>query len=51
MVRVMCGVQLKDRKIVRDLMLMFGLNEILDQFGMTNIVRCYGNLLMVEDGH
>ena len=29
-VRAMCGVQLKDRKRSRDIMLMLGLNETID---------------------
>ena len=36
MVRAMCGVQLKDRKRSKDLMLMLGLNETIDQLAMAN---------------
>ena len=32
MVRAMCGVQLKNRKISTDLMFMLGLNEAIDLF-------------------
>ena len=45
MVREMCGVHLKDRKTSSDLMLMFGLNETIDQFAMANSVRWYGRVL------
>ena len=43
--RPICGVQLKDRKISMDLMLMFGLSETIDQLAVTNSVRWYGHLL------
>ena len=46
MVRAMCGVQLSDRKGIKDLILMLGLNEI-----MLNSVRWYGHVLRREDGH
>ena len=42
-VRAMCGVQLKDRKISTDLILMLGLKEIIDQLAMANSVRWYGH--------
>ena len=51
MVRAVCGVQLKDSKKVKDLMLMFGLNETFDQLAMANSVRWYGHVLRREDGH
>ena len=35
-VRAMCGVQLKDRKISKDLMLMLSLKETIDQLATTN---------------
>ena len=38
MVRVMCGVQLKDRKRDRDFMLMLNLNEAIDWLVMANSV-------------
>ena len=34
MVRAMCGVQLKDRKQLTDLMLMLGLSETIDQLAV-----------------
>ena len=41
----MCGVQLKDRKISTDLMLMFGLNKTIDQLVTANSVHWYGHVL------
>ena len=49
-VRVMCGVQLKDRKRYTDLMFMLGLWETIDQSAMANSVRWYGDVLRREDG-
>ena len=43
MVRAICGVQLKNRKISTDLMLMLGLNETIDQLAMTSSVHLYGH--------
>ena len=51
MVKVMCGVQLKDRKRSMDLMLTLGLNETMDQFTMANSVHWYGHVLRGEDSH
>ena len=51
MVRAMCVVQLRDRKISADLMLIFGLSETIDQLAMANSVRWYGHVLRREDGH
>ena len=51
MVRAMCGVQLKDRKISTDLMFMFGLNETIDQLAMADSVHWHGHVLRGEDGH
>ena len=51
MVRAMCGVQLKDRKISKDLMFMLGLTETIDQLAMANNVHWYGYELRREDGH
>ena len=48
--REMCGVQLKDRKSSMDLMLMFRLNETIDQLAMANSVRLHGDVLKREDG-
>ena len=36
MVRSMCGLQLKDRKRLTDLMFMLGLSETMDQLAMAN---------------
>ena len=36
--RAMCGVQLKDRKIYKDFVLMLSLYETTDQFTMANSV-------------
>ena len=49
MVRAMCGVQFRDRKRSKDLVL--GLSENMDQLAMTNIVRWYGHVLRREDDH
>ena len=38
MLRSICGVHLKDRKRSRDLMLMMGLNESIDQLAMAEFV-------------
>ena len=47
----MCGAQLKDRKRVKDLMLMLGLSEALVLLAMSNSVRWYGRVLRREDGY
>ena len=39
MVRAMCGVQLKDRKIYTDMMFMLDLKETIDQLAKSNSVR------------
>ena len=46
----MCGVQLKDRKRSKDLMLMLGLNETIDQLATANSVRWNGHVSKREDG-
>ena len=51
MVRVMCGVQLKDKKRSTDLIFMLGLNETIDQLAMATSVHWYGQVLRREDGH
>ena len=51
MVRAMCGVQLKDRKISTDLVVMLDLKETIDQLAMANSVRWDGHVLRREDGH
>ena len=45
MVRAMCGMQLKDRKMSTDL------KEIINQLTMANSVRSYGHVLRREDVH
>ena len=49
MVRAMCGVQLKDIKRSKDLML--GLNGTIDLLAIANSVCWYGYVLRREDGH
>ena len=51
MVKAMCGVQVKDRKISTDFMFVMGLNETMDQLAMANSVCWYGHVLKREDGH
>ena len=50
-VRAMSGVQLKDRKRSKDLILMLGLNETIGQLAITNSVPWHGHALRREDGH
>ena len=50
-VRVMCGVQLKDRKRSMNLMFMLGLNETMDQLAMAKGVCWNGHVLRRDDGH
>ena len=50
MVRVMCGVQLKNRKRSTDLMIIQGLKETIDQLAMANSIHWYGHVLRREDG-
>ena len=47
----MCGVQLKDGERSKDLMLVLGLSETIDQLAMANSVHWYGHVLRREDGH
>ena len=49
--RALGEVQLEDRKRLKDLMMMLGLNETMDQLTMANSVRWYGRILRREDGH
>ena len=51
MVRTMCGVPLKDRKRITDLMIMLEFSETIDQLAMANSVCWYGHMLRREDGH
>ena len=51
MMRAMCGVQVKDRKRAKELMLMFGLNKAIDLLAMAISVHWYGHVLRREDGH
>ena len=47
----MSGVQLKDGRIAKDLLLTFGLTEAIDQFTMANGVHWYGLELRRDDDH
>ena len=55
LVRAMCGVQLKDRKIYVDLMFILGLDDTIDQLAMAvflGMVMCLGvRVVMSWDGH
>ena len=51
MVRAMCGVQPQDITRAGDLMLMFGLNETIDQLAMASKEGLYGHLLRRGDSH
>ena len=51
MVRAMCGVKLMDRKKNKELMVMLGVEETVDQMAKANAVRWYGHVLRREDGH
>ena len=46
-----CGVQLKDRVIAKNFMLMIGMNKTVDQLAMANSARWYGHVLRMENGH
>ena len=48
MVRVMCGVQLKDSERSTDIVFMLGLNEAMDQLAMASSVHWYGYVLRKE---
>ena len=47
--RAMCGVQSKDRKRAKYLLLMLGLVEAMDQSSMADSVHWYGDVLMRGD--
>ena len=47
--RAVCGVQLKDGRRSMDLMLMFGLNETIEQLAMASCVCWYDHVLRRED--
>ena len=51
MVRIVCGVQVKDRKRSMNLMLILGFNVALDQLAMANCVHWYVHELRREDVH
>ena len=51
MVRAICGVQLKGRKISMDLMLILDFSNTMDHLAMANSVRWYVHVLRREDGH
>ena len=48
-VRSMCGVELVDRKKMKELMEMLGLKETLDRIAKTNGVRWYGHVIRRDD--
>ena len=50
MKRAMCGVQRNDRKRAMDVMLILGLNEIIDQLTVAYSVHWYGHVLRREGG-
>ena len=50
MVNAMCGVQLEDGKIAKDLMLVFALNVALVLLAVVSSVHWYGYVLR-RDGH
>ena len=50
MERAMCEVWLKDRKRTKDLILMLGLNETIEQQATANSACWYGDVLRKEDG-
>ena len=47
----MCGIQLKDRRRSKNLMLMLDLNERIDQLATASSVHWYSHVLRLEDGH
>ena len=49
-VRVMCGVQLKDRKRSTYLMFILGLREAMDQLAMASSVHWYCHVFRRKDG-
>ena len=51
MMRAMCGVEFKDRKISMDLILMLCMKETINRLAMANSVRWYGHVLRREGGH
>ena len=51
MMRAMCGIQLKDRKISKELILMLNLNETIYYLAMASSVHLYGDVLWVANGH
>ena len=51
MLRAICGVQLKDRKIAKHLMFLLGLSEDIDQWPIARSICCYAHVLEREIGH
>ena len=49
-VKAICGIQLKDSTISKDLMVMFGLNEMINQLTMASSVSWHGHVLK-DNGH
>ena len=47
----MCRVHIKDRIRAKDLMLMLGFNETMDELAMESGVHWYGHVLKRADGH
>ena len=47
--RAICEGQLKDKNRAKDLMLMLGLYEAIDQLATTNSVHWYGHMSRRED--
>ena len=52
MVRAICGVWLKETfQAFKDLILMLGVNKVVDRVAMANSVRFCSDVLRGEDGH
>ena len=51
MVRKICGVQLKERKISKDLLLILDSNKTIGHLSMAISVHWYDHVLWIEDGH
>ena len=51
MVRAICGVHLRDRKITMGLMLTLGLNEAIVMLVMASSMPWYVHVFWMEDGH
>ena len=51
MVRTICGVQLRNVKRAKDMMLVLGLDEAMGQLVKVYSVSCYAHVLRREAGH